>query len=630
MRTYLFFCRQLFSRLFFLLVLCAICRLFFVTANKNEFNVGSIIDTLPLFIYGIRFDLSAIFLINSLFIVLSVFPHPYHCNKYYNSTLKFLFVFVNSFFLLLNLIDVAYFPFIHKRMQADVFGYINGKRGNEFYQLLPKFLTEYWYLWLTSVLFVFLIVKFYNLSGKHKLDIRKSFRDYCYASLLFILTIGISIVSIRGGFQMKPLSIIHAAEMTEVQNSPVILNTAFTILTTFKKKNLSDANFLTESEIEELYNKEKKNYSGIPFNKKNVVVIIVESLSKNHIGFFSGNKQTPFLDSLFRESMVFTNAFANAKESIQGIPAITASIPSWQDDPFIFSPYSGNRITSIANTLKKEDYNTSFFHGASNGSMGFDSYCKLAGFDEYYGRKEYNNEKDFDGEWGIWDHKFLENFCEQLTQKKEPFFSTVFTLNTHHPFTIPTDFKDEFKQEGHPFLTCVRYADYSLSSFFDNAKKTAWFKNTIFVITADHTSPIKLNNKNKIIDDYGIPITFYDPNGSFKGTDDRIANQIDILPSVLYLLNYPHDFFSLGNNLFDKKSESFSINYNSGIYEYIDTSYCYQFNGIKGLSLFNWKKDTSFQNNIISKVNDEKRSDNLKKMIQLFNYSMINNKLFLK
>ena len=68
--------------------------------------------------------------------------------------------------------------------------------------------------------------------------------------------------------------------------------------------------------------------------------------------------------------------------------------------------------------------------------MGFNSYCKMAGFDEYYGRDEYNNEKDFDGEWGIWDEPFLENFSDQLSNKKEPFMSTVFTLNTHHPFTI--------------------------------------------------------------------------------------------------------------------------------------------------------------------------------------------------
>ena len=619
---------QLFSRISFLILLYATCRLCFLIANRQEFNLNTPVSTLLLFIYGIRFDLSAIFLTNSIFILVCLAPNPFNLHKYYDFFLKVLFVITNSFFLLLNLIDTAYFPFIHKRMQSDAFGFINGNKGNEFYRLLPHFLMEYWYLWLTFFLFVFLLINFYNRTEKLKLKVQQSFKNYFYSIVIFLISTGCSILAIRGGFQMKPLNIIHASEMVEVQNSPIILNTPFTILTTFKRKNLKPVDYFSENEMKAFYNKQKKGYSSKPFNRKNVVIIIIESLSKKHIGYFNGSNQTPFLDSLFSESLVFSNAFANAKESIQGIPAITASIPSLQEEPFIFSPYSGNRITSIANTLKKENYNTSFFHGGSNGTMGFNSYCKMAGFDEYYGRDEYNNEKDFDGEWGIWDEPFLENFSDQLSNKKEPFMSTVFTLNTHHPFTIPEKYKDKFQQKGHPFLTCVRYADYAISRFFEKAKKTAWFNNTIFVITADHTAPIKINDNLNVLDDYRIPIVFYDPNGTLKGIDNKIANQIDILPSILSLLNFPHNYFTIGKNLFEKENNFFSINYNAGIYEYIDTSYCYQFNGQQGIALFNWKKDSSFHFNLISKINGEDCSNNLKKMIQLFNYSMINNMLY--
>lgn len=621
--------KQLFKRVSILLFLYLICRLFFIVANKEEFNIDSFSAISLLFIYGIRFDLSAIFLTNSLFIFLSYLPHPFHLNKYYSRFIKLLFIVVNSCFLLLNLIDVAYFPFIHKRMQSDAFGFINGNKGNEFYQLLPHFLMEYWYLWITSIFFVFILSRSYRLTDKFKINIDQSFKSYLSAFFAFIFIIGISILSIRGGLQLKPLSIIHSAEMVEVQNSPVILNTPFTILTTLKKKKLAPLNYYSENEVKNFYEKHSNSFHNDSFNKKNVVIIIVESLSKNYIGYFNPNMQTPFLDSLFSESMVFSNGFANAKESIQGIPAITASIPSWQDDPFIFSPYSGNRITSIANTLKKENYFSSFFHGGSNGTMGFDSYCKLAGYDEYYGRTEYNNENDFDGEWGIWDEPFLENFAQQLSKKREPFVSTVFTLNTHHPFTIPAKYKDRFHQKGHPFLSCVSYADYALSRFFEKAKNTSWFKNTLFVITADHTAPIKINEKSNLLDDYRIPIVFFDPNGSIKGNNEKVANQIDILPSILYLLHYPHDFFSLGKNLFESNTESFSIHYNAGIYEYIDTSYCYQYNGNKALGLFNWKQDSLFQNNLVSKNNNDKCDKSLKKMIQLFNYAMTSNKLYL-
>ena len=608
-----------------LLFLYFLCRLFFVVFNHNNFIVTAVF---PLFWHGARFDLSAIFMINALYIVLALLPFPFVKNKLYQYILKFLFIISNSFFLLLNCIDMVYFPFIQKRMQfADAFLFVNGEKGDDLLRLIPGFIAKYWYLWLGYILVCIFLYRLYNYSLKFKDVIIPGIKHYALATLALIMGVGISVLAIRGGLQMQPINTIHAAEVTNAQHIPVVLNTSFTIIKTVNRPGLKEVHYFADSTLTAVEKGIHAAHNSKPFNGQNIVVIIVESLSKEYLSFFNGQSKTPFLDSLFKESLVFTNAYANGKESIQGIPAVLASLPACQNDPFIFSPYSGNDITSFASLLKPMGYNASFFHGGSTGTMGFNSFCKLASIDHYYGREDYNNEKDFDGAWGIWDEPFLRYTAEKLKHTPSPFFASVFTLNTHDPFHVPEQYHQRFKQEGHPILSCVRYADYALKCFFDTIKNQPWFNNTLFIITADHTGLLTRQNE-PVLNKYRIPIVFYKPDGSLKGINNKVINQIDILPTAMHLLNYPYPFFSLGRDVFENDHSNFSIHYNAGIYEYVDSFYCYQFNGEKGIGLYEWNKDSSFTNNLLlQNSNTELLDDKVKKFIQLFNNSLIKNKL---
>lgn len=615
------------------LFLYFLCRLLFIAINQAEFNFPSFSGMLFWFVAGLRFDLSAVFLTNSLFILIALLPLPVAASKYYRGFKKAVFIIPNSFFLLLNCIDIAYYPFVHKRMSADAILFVTGQKGTEIFTLLPGFIAESWYILLFYTAIVVLLVYLYNRSLPDNSVAKPTLRLYISSALALVLIAGITVLLIRGGLQKKPLNIIHASEMVEVQYMPIVLNTPFTVIKTYNKKTLSEIQYFPEEDFnncEKAFHSPTGKQSSI---RQNVVIIIVESLSKNYISYFNGAGKTPFLDSLFAESMVFPNGFANAKESIQGIPAVLSAIPSLQDEPFIFSYYAANRITSVANLLKNEGYNSSFFHGGANGTMGFNSYSSLAGFDRYVGRDEYNNEKDFDGNWGIWDEPFLQFMGKELSKMPQPFVSSVFTLNTHHPFIVPAQYKDRFKQNGHPILPMVGYADYSLSQFFKFAKTTDWYKNTLFIITADHTGP-KIDAENtSVLDDYLIPIVFFKPDGSLKGVDQKIANQIDILPSLMHLLAYPHPFFSQGKNLFSNGCDNFSVNYNSGVYQYIDSTYCYQFDGQKQIGFYNWRTDAAFKKNLsVTEFSNEieNSSENLKKFIQKFNNSMISNKMMIE
>ncbi len=295
----------------------------------------------------------------------------------------------------------------------------------------------------------------------------------------------------------------------------------------------------------------------------NVVFIIWESLSADFIGSLNDYPgYTPFLDSLIAQSLVFTHAYANAERSNKGIPAILSSFPSLMNTAYVSSSYQDNCITGISNYLKKLNYHSSFFHGGNRGTMNFYSYTKRIGFDAYYGREEFGDNTYYDGNWGIYDENFLQFFAGKLNEFPQPFMSVVLTISSHHPFTIPDKHKDKFKKSSSSEIAeAIGYSDYSLGEFFKKAARFPWFSNTLFVITADH--PFKLNEHvltayNEPENQFRVPIIFYCPGKIQMERSERIAQQVDIMPSVLDYVGFNECFNAYGISLF---SESSNVSY---------------------------------------------------------------------
>lgn len=580
--------------------------------------------TFDIFIGGVLFDLAVISYINFIFLFFHVIPGNFKYKTVYQTILKIAFYAVNLLFISTNFVDIIYYRFTGRR---STFALITARgMENDTLRLIPSFLKDFWYVGVLFLITSFILWKLIpnpkDTIVIHRLTKKDYFKKYSYVIvlLLAILLIG------RGGFRKKPIRIVDAVEYGEVNNAGLVLNTPFSILKTlFKKEDIESTHYFESKELSKTYNPIISIKSDQAPLRKNVVIIILESFGSENVG----RGQTPFLDSLITKSCYFKNGFANGKVSIDAVPSIISSIPSLMNNSFISSSFALNKVHSLPKIFKEQGYKTSFFHGAFNGSQNFDEYAKVAGFDEYYGKNEYVGKESFDGKWGIFDEDFLQFYANKLSTFKKPFFSSVFTISSHVPYVIPEKYKNKFPKGTTDIHESVAYADYSLRKFFETAKKQDWYKNTLFVLSADHTSSSGDNEIDKTnIGKFRIPILFFDPsNPELAGVNEKNFQQIDIMPSILDYLHIKTDMVSFGKSY--KSKENFVVYYLQGTYHYIQDDYYIAFSDNKVIGLYNWKKDVLLKNNLvqIDKPRVQKAEKFIKTYIQSFNERVTNNQL---
>ena len=529
-----------FKKIFVLLFLYSLSRLFFLINNISSFKNFQLIE----FLEGVRFDISSIAYINIPLLLLLIIP--VEKKIFYKKIVSSVFYCTNIPFIILNNIDIEYFKFTQKRITYDFFEFI--QLGNDFMNLAPLFLMDYWHITLFTIFQIWFIFKinFFSKKNKYKFSLYNSAITLFLGSIFFI-------VAARGGLQYKPIKPINAGEISKSDNSALILNTPFCIFHSLNSKSLSQFSYYDNEYLNDIYKPIILN-SNQGINNQNIVILIMESFSKEFMSFNTNAiSYTPFIDSLMKHSLVFNNAFSNGLKSIEALPAITASIPTLMNNPFITSEFAQNKFMSIASLLNAEGYSTSFFHGGIKGTMGFNSYCIKAGYKSYIGMEEYNNKKDFDNSWGIYDEPFLKFTASKLKNTKKPFFTTIFTLSSHPPYTLPIEYIKNKKIDKLNIQETIKYTDYSLSKFFNRIKNENWFENTIFIITSDHTTPVSYDSKyNNLIGRYSIPLIIYKPDNSLKGENNNIIQQIDIMPTVLELLNYNKTYFAFGKSYSEK------------------------------------------------------------------------------
>ena len=436
---------------------------------------------------------------------------------------------------------------------------------------------------------------------------------FAISMAMFLLITTLCIGGIRGDFKKstRPINLLDASRyVTNASQADVVLNTPFSIIRTWNTNTFKKIDLVSKEEIDSLL-VPIKQYQNSAVTKPNIVIFILESYGREYVGAFNKNTKipnyegyTPFIDSLAQHSLIFTNAYANGWKSIHGVSSIIAGIPSFKD-AFTSSPYPKQKIESLVSTLRSQGYDTSFFHGAPNGSMGFLGFGNILGYDHYYGKTEYNNDDDFDGVWGIWDEPFFQFFNRELTKKKEPFMATLFSVSSHDPYKVPEKYAGKFPKGKVNINESIGYTDYALKQFFKVAHKESWFNNTIFVMVADHGNTVAYDEYLKEGNRNTVPILFYSPNKKYVGVNDDWAQQIDIYPTLLDMIGYQKPFRSWGRSLIsDKQVPPFVVKYSSNVYQFMSENYVCTFDGNKIIGYYS-KADKNFENNLINQKTPE-------------------------
>ena len=594
---------------------------------------------------GLVFDTSAIFVTNIPYIVLMLLPLHLKERRAYQQTCRWLFVVVNSVALAVNLMDTVYFRFTLRRTTTTVFSEFSNE-GN----LGSIFVTETLHHWYLVVLFVLLVWAMYRCCRTTTLrsdDL--SWWRYDGAMLLSLLLLAPFIVAgIRGGFStaVRPITISNANQYTDrPTEAALVLNTPFSLYRTIGKAVFVVPNYYDDKTLETIYSPVHQpltSQRSSLTSKKNVVVLIVESFGREYIGALNRTLDdsryrgyTPFVDSLIAHSVTFRYSYSNGRKSIDGMPSILSGIPMFVE-PFFLTPASLNHVSGIASLLAPEGYHTAFFHGAQRGSMGFQAFARATGFQQYYGREDFESDKRFDGDdtfdgtWAIWDEPFLQYFATKMSEMHEPFMTAVFTASSHHPFVIPEKYRERFPEEGIVMHKCIRYTDMSLSRFFQTASRQPWFNNTIFVLTNDHPNMSDHLEYQTDLGSFSSPIIIYEPGNDQRTPEmqDKIAQQTDILPTLMGMLGYQKPYVAFGIDLLNTPAEdTWAVNYLNGIYQYVKHGHVLQFDGRQSKAVYALT-DSLMQNNLLDRYPRRQQMEReLKAIIQQYMARMTQDRL---
>ncbi len=599
---------KLFLRLLVLLLIYSFARLLFLVFNWSYYNQLPTGEIIKAFVYGLRFDISAVLYINLLFIYLSLLPFKFAYGVVYQRFLRIFFLVTNMVFLLFDVADFQYIKFSGKHTDMAIFGIWEDlmKQGGQM-------ALDYWYL--VIVLIALGVILWFLYPEK---IVKKGRLNIVSTILLFIVLHGILLVGVRGNTKGKPIMpIVAFAESPKAGN--LILNTSFCMIQTIGKSTVEPVHYFNEQELDTLLPVQyAKKVEKVP--QKNVVIFILESFSPEFIGLFDSTADyTPFLDSIARAGVWFKQCYANGRVSQQAVPSILAGLPNLMDESILTSPYQVDQFFSLPDYLKKYGYHAYFFHGGNNGTMGFDRFTEKIDF-RYFGRTEYPYKGDFDGNWGIYDEPYLKYCANMLDSLNGPFLASIFTLSSHQPYKIPDKYKKRFSKGKYPIQNSISYADYAISRFFEEAKKMDWYKNTLFIFTADHTFPPPDNRRWGIINQYHIPLILFYPGHKLEVNDSMIVQHADILPSVADFLGvYPSKMPRFGVSFFSPVPKSDAVFYNNKAYYLVKQDYYIRL--LNGKITYYDKNDNPLKNDFT----DSTAANRLKAYRQYFNNSMVYN-----
>jgi len=571
---------MLLRRIVLLYIVLLLCRIVVYCYNYALIGPLGWQEVLTLAGGGLKFDTVSVLYANLLFIVLSLLPFHFRERSWYRRILFWYYAVINSLLIVaVNLADCVYFRYTQKRFTADE---IFVRRQLQFGAARAEIRRRKLVPGSSSA---------QSSSGcswgyaprrrsPHLAARGAGFITRSNTGLL-VIAILLGIAGMRGGVtrMTRPITLSNAtlyASTSEKAN--LILSNPFCILRTIGSGgSVKYTRYFSPEKLDEYFTPtHRPDSSAVNLEGRNVMVFILESMSAEHSAYLKpelyGNGTqpgyTPFLDSLMRQSLCFGQMYANGTRSIQAMPAVLGSIPSFKQ-PFVLMPQSLGKSRQLPQILRDKGYRTAFFCGSERGSMGFGAYARSASIERLLSREDYeavHGTGDFDGYWGIWDEPFLQFTGEELSKMQEPFFATLFTLSSHHPFVVPEQYRNVLPEGTTKIHKPAAYEDLAFRNFYRRFEHEEWFQRTIFVFVADHVSSEKMAEETRSYPgNYHIVGFIHTPDGALAPQFlAQTVQQIDIMPTLLGLLGNREPYFAFGRDILNEPDrEPWAVMYDS-------------------------------------------------------------------
>lgn len=527
-----------------------------------------------IFPIGLRFDLIILCYISFLpAVLICLLP-----DKFLQKIKKFLniyFLFFLFLFLLMELSTpdfVAQYDTRPNRLFLDYLIYPKEVMGTLLKSYLPSLI-------FTTI---FLGVAVYFGYKKGKKLFYPSAQDYKTKLILFPLVAFLLFFGARSSLTSKrPINASNAVFSTDQLTNCVGLNSFYTVaFAAYSLKNEDNAaKMYGKMEANEAYDRVKKymtassqdftdaalpllhnqNPDSLREKPYNLVIFLQESLGAEYVGSLGGKPLTPNFDKLANEGLLFTNLYCTGTRSVRGIEAVVTGFLPSPSESVVKLSNSQSGFFTLAELLKDKGYDTSFIYGGSANFDNMASFFNGNGFENIVDEQDFDNDGKkyaFKGTWGYSDEDLATKANDYFkSQKDKPFFSLMFSTSNHEPFEFPDGRIKLFDKKKNTVNNAMKYADFSIGKFFELAKKEDYFKNTVFIVIADHNT--RTYGKHLVpIKKFRIPALIIGPQVPKGEKYAKLSSQIDIPPTLLSMIGMKVQTPMPGRNIHDIKPET--------------------------------------------------------------------------
>jgi len=543
----------------------AFTRLVFVLYNVGLLRVEGIhfTEVLATFWHALHLDIATacyFLIVPFILLIVQSLYSPTWINK-----LNTIYTFVGiALYSLLTVVELGIYPEWKTKLPVKAFTYLSNP--TEVYDTISTGM----FFGLLGLFLALLIASFVSYKKLFYTRIEHIGRNYFFSAAFLVITPVFIFIGARGGVQQIPINQSQSYfSHHNILNLAAVnsgFNLSINLIENYKNIGKNPYSYYPESEVKKtisqiFYTPVDSTTQILTTRRPNIVLLILESWSADLIQSLGGEPGiTPNFHELEKGGILFTKMWATGPRSEQAMSSIFAGYPAHPISSLTIQPDKFSKLTTLTGKLIDAGYHTSFYFG------GQLIYGNIRGFILYNGFHRVTELKDFGddvikGKLGVHDEFVLARQLSDLNHEKQPFFSALFTLSSHSPYDQPMQDVLNWGDNEKQYINSAFYTDRSLGEFFKNAHQQPWFKNTLFILVADHSHNSYRNWSFTTPNYHKIPMLFYGDviKPEFRGTHiDKLNNQNNLVSTLLHQLNLDASAFHWSRNMFNPYSPEFA------------------------------------------------------------------------